>query len=155
MLPPTVMSTVTAFHGSSGFSSVQPMSSSCAMLVHSHRITRWFGSEGTLQITQFQPLPWAGTAPTSPHCSEPHPPGPELFQGWGIHRLGFPQVIMSLELVLWLGALLTASGKYSFSSLLSKNTWDTKILMVFKRKQLVGIVDKNVFSSAASNSLKH
>lgn len=42
-----------------------------------------------------------------------------------------------------------------FSSVLNKNTSDAKILLVFRRKQLVCTVDKNVYSSVASNSLKH
>lgn len=39
----------------------------------SHRSIKKFGLEWTLKIIQFHPLPWAGTLPTRPGCSQPHP----------------------------------------------------------------------------------
>ena len=49
------------------------------ILFFNHRITEWFGLDGTLKITQFQPPPpWAGTPSARPGCSKPRPPP---FQG--------------------------------------------------------------------------
>jgi len=48
------------------FSGVTP-----ALAPLSHRITEWFGLEGTLQIISFHPPPWGRTPSPSPGCSEP------------------------------------------------------------------------------------
>lgn len=51
----------------------------------SHRTTEWFGLKGGLKIIQSNALPCAGTP--SAGGKSPIPPGPEHFQGWGIHNL--------------------------------------------------------------------
>ena len=41
------------------------------------------GGKGPLKATQSNPLPWAGTSPTSSGCSEPHPTWPGMVPGTG------------------------------------------------------------------------
>lgn len=43
------------------------------------------GLEETLEIIQFQPLPYAGCTPSAQAAQDPIPPGPEHPQGWGSH----------------------------------------------------------------------
>jgi len=43
------------------------------------------GLEGTLKLTQFQLLPWAGCPPPAQTAQGPVQPGLECLQGWGIH----------------------------------------------------------------------
>ena len=57
--------------------------------LENHRIIQWFGLEGTLKLIWFQtPLPWAGTSPTRPGCSELHPTWP-----WALPGRGQPQLL--------------------------------------------------------------
>ena len=48
-----------------------------------HRITEWFGLEGTFKGHPVQPLPWAGTSSTGWGHSEPGPAWPWTFAGMG------------------------------------------------------------------------
>lgn len=60
-----------------------------------HRIIEWFGPEGTVEISWFQPLPWPGPPSTTPDCSQP-----QHIQGWGFHNFCEKPVPVSLTTLI-------------------------------------------------------
>ena len=58
-----------------------PMRFHLSLLMESwNGIPEWLGLERTLKIIPFHPQTWAGTPPTIPGCSKPHPTWPGTFQ---------------------------------------------------------------------------
>ena len=69
-----------------------------------HRITEWFGLEGSSKPTQPQPLLWAGLPPTSSGCPGPHPTWPLAPPGMGHHSFS-PPLQLFLCVFQWLQLL--------------------------------------------------